>query len=85
MRSPQPLTNICGYSTRTHAVFCTFYSKNIPIFIAKIPSKCNRKLDFGHLVNPSGLFSDDKHASNNKYNGPSSFGHNEDCTLCKKL
>ena len=33
--------------------------KNTPLFIAKTPSTCNRNLDLGYLVNPSGWFYDD--------------------------
>ena len=42
-------------------IFCTLYKKwPISLFIAKIPSACNRNLELSYAVNPSGLFYDDK-------------------------
>ena len=82
MRSPRPLTNICGFSTKKPVISRTLYKKQpTPLFIAKIPSTCNRNLDLSYVVNLSGLFYDDKYSSNDKqrqvgYNGPSSVGHN---------
>ena len=65
MRDSQSLTNICGFSTRKHVVFPLFIN-NIPLIIAKTLSTCNRNLDLKYLVNPSGLFYDDKYSSNDK-------------------
>ena len=80
MRSPQPLTNRLGYLRDFNKKTCNFshflLKIYLYIFIAKIPSTCNRNLDLSYLVNPSGLFYDNKYSSNDKYNGPSSVGHN---------
>ena len=43
-------------------LFFALLIKNIPLFIAKTPSTCNRNFDLGYLVNPSGLFYDDKYS-----------------------
>ena len=66
MQSPQPLTNICGFSTRKHVIFCTFYQKYTFIYCKKIPSTCNRNLDIGYLVNSFALFYDYTYSSNDK-------------------
>ena len=41
-------------------LFFALFIKITTLFIAKIPSSCNRNLDLGYLVNSSGLFYDDK-------------------------
>ena len=66
MQSSQLLTNICGFSTRKHVMFCTFYQKYTFIYCEIIPSTCNGNLDLGYLVNPFAMFYDDKYSSHDK-------------------
>ena len=51
---------------KTVTIRWALFIKNIPLFVAKIPSTCNSNLDLSYLVNPSGLFYDDKYSSNDK-------------------
>ena len=50
-----------GFQQESMKLFALFI-KNIPLFIAK----CNRNLVLSYLVNPSGLFYDDKYSNNDK-------------------
>ena len=79
MQSHQPLTNICGFSTRKHVIFCTFYQKYTFIYRKKIPSRVTESwiLVIWLIHSPcSVMINTLAMTSNDKYNGPLTVGRN---------